>query len=1334
MDDSGRLSPAGTADFPLTDLQEAYLVGMNPAVELGGFAPGFYFELDVVGLDPALTEPALNLLIERHEQLRTVVLGSGGQRVLPPGAGTSMSVPVADLTGLCRERQQELLARTARQLSERQHDPASWPLFEVRVSVLRRHRCRVHISMSLLLADAHSLWLIIGQLRELHLRPPAAPPAPALTFRQCVRAIADDKGSAGYQRQWRYWEQRLDTLPPAPDLPLSRPLASLEQVSFVRRECRLDPASWQRLRARCQRHRLTPTAALAHIFAETLGAWASSPRFALNVLHLGWMNRRPHWAQVVGQLGATLPLEVDLSADADFWARGRLLQSQLWRDLENSDVTAVSIMRAVALRRGWQSPVLLPYVFNGMLGQGARQPGRPAGRVARTALRTPQVLIDNQVQDAADGGLHCVWDVVDEAFPAGLPGTLFAAYERALRMLSQAGDESGVPDFVPAAHRARVLAANVLPAAGCGRLEDGFLAQAGNRPDQPAVIAPDRTLTYAELERESAGLARWLTAQGAGRDSVVAVLMNRGWEQVTAALGVLRAGAAYCPVDAALPAARISALLDQCQASAVLCQSAGQLPGSAARLPSPLLVVGPGAAGHLPGVSADVGGAADLAYVIYTSGSTGQPKGVMIEHRHAANTIAEVSARVGLSSADRVFGVSSMSFDLSVWDVFGALAAGATLVLPEAGGGPDPVGWLAAAATAGVTVWNSVPMLAELLAEAAQSRPAEPRPPIRVFLLSGDWIPVGLPGRLRTLWPGARVLALGGATEAAIWSNAFEVTAVDPGWTSIPYGWPLAGQTMRVLDHRLDLRPPRATGRIYIGGAGVARGYLGDAQRTAERFIIHPVTGERMYWTGDLGRYREDAAIELLGREDRQLKLQGFRVEPAEVEAVARRYPGVRDCMAGVITRAAGQPALVLAVVPEAGSEPDPGAITSWLREQLPRYMVPSQVHLVNELALTANGKVDVAALTAMASQPEAVARDRADDGPVTLRLAELMAVLLRAAAVGPDSNFFALGGTSLLALRLANLVHEEFGADVPLGQIFAAATPRALAAAIAARGPAGSMVRLADRPGQQLVLFHPVGGSVASYGALSQAWPGPVVAFQSQALVTGGASGGETLTAMAVRYLAELAAVTPAGPYLLGGWSMGGVLAFEAARQLTAAGHAAAVIMIDAVLDGEVAGDDQAASHLAFLADLAHGPLPAGAKAELTARPAGEIERAAADLAARLGLLPEGLAAAGYARLAGLHAANLAALARYQPAPAGVPVLLFLPHGSRTAGYWRALCSDLDVRYLPGDHYTIMDGGRAAEIAGSASAWAAARLAASQRVKTSVSSSISSSIVEITA
>ena len=1314
----------GVADLssdriPLTDLQQGYLVGVSDLMELGGIQPGYYVELDVVGLDLGRAEQAARRLITRHEHLRTLV-GVEGQLVLPDGPRTRFELVVADLRGQSSDRQEAAISQTRYRMCHAGIDPGRWPLFEVGVSLIRPRRARVHIGMSLLLLDGRSIRQVVGEWLALYQDGEAVLPPVGQTYRASRAAQLAYERTDFYRADWQYWSDRLDSLPEAPVLPLAKPPASISPVRFTRRQCSLAGPMWKQLCSRFLGQRVLPTAAMLHVFAEVLGGWAAAPEFCLNILHQGWVTSHPESAGSVGQLGATLPLEVDLRGPGDFWDRARRLQAQLWRDLEHGAVTAVRVTREMAARRGWTSRAVLPYVFTSMLGSGGQDAlPYPACRVVTSYMQTPQVLIDNQVQDAPGGGVECVWDVVDGAFPDGLPDLMFAAYQDMLNLLAGPDGATARPSPVGASHLGVVAARNetsgTVPA---GRLEQGFLDQAARRGDAPAVIDRQGTVTYQQLAAVSAAVAAWLADRGIGPGDIVPVIMTKGWEQVAAVLGVLRAGAAYCPVDASLPAARLRLPLEDCSARAVLCQSWSR-PEDQALGDLPVLSVDDVSPGGPHAVR--IGGPGDLAYLIYTSGSTGSPKGVLIEHASALNTVTDISERIGLHPGDRVFGTSSLSFDLSVWDIFGTLSAGATLILPGASAATDPVSWVTAAAH-GVTVWNSVPALAEMLAELAEQRPELGRPPVRVFLLSGDWIPVSLPGRLLAGWPDARIIAMGGATEASIWSNFFEVERVDRGWRSIPYGAPLRNQIMRVLDHRLDVRAPWAVGPIYIGGMGLARGYHRAVELTEERFIRHPATGERLYRTGDLGRYWTDGTIELLGREDRQVKVQGFRVEPGEVEAAVRTHPDVRECVTWAERTAGGQQLVCLAVA-EPGQRPDGPALIAHLRARLPSYMVPSRVAVVDRLPLTRNGKVDtVAASRMLAAGDERPASSRQASGAaeaLSRRLGGFWAELLGVAGVDPDDSFFALGGNSLLALRLIHRIRADLGRDLPLGQVFETPTLRGLTAAIAGGSLKGRcLVTLADRPGLELVLFHPVGGSVTSYSALAAAWPGPVLAFQSRALAVTAAAGGapaEDLVEMAASYREELQAEAPAGPYLLGGWSMGGVLAYEVGRQLTSRGQEAAIVMIDCSPAGS-RPHQGAAVHLEFLRDLGSGRLPASVAAVFWQAAAGSRARAARNVAVSSGLLPAEVDVPEYERLLGIHASNLAALAAYQPQPSTASVLLFqaaaAPARSESLTSWRAVCPHLEVDVLDGDHYSIVTGSQTAVIARRVSAWIGGRTA----------------------
>ncbi|MCI4066432.1 amino acid adenylation domain-containing protein [Micromonospora sp. R77] len=423
-----------------------------------------------------------------------------------------------------------------------------------------------------------------------------------------------------------------------------------------------------------------------------------------------------------------------------------------------------------------------------------------------------------------------------------------------------------------------------------GRLHDAFFAQAGSRPAaRPCCTATARSPT-ATWPPAATGVADRLRQHGCATGELVGITLDRGIDQVAAVLGTLLAGAAYVPVDTGQPAARRSEILTNAGVRLVLTSAAlteGEWPAGVTTI----------AADRVPPATpaAEVTGAdpGDLAYVIHTSGSTGVPKGVMITHEAALNTVHDINARFAVTPTDRMIGLSQLGFDLSVYDIFGPLSVGGALVVPEPEQRADPSHWAALVARHGVTVWNSVPAQLQMLAGYLALPDAPTLTGLRLAMLSGDWIPVTLPDRIRAQVPGLRVVSLGGATEASIWSIHYPIGEVDPTWASIPYGRPLANQTFHVLDPQLRDCPDWVTGELYIGGAGVAAGYLNDPARTAERFVTHPVTGERLYRTGDLGRYRDDGDIEFLGREDQQVKIRGYRIELAEVETALQAHPGV---------------------------------------------------------------------------------------------------------------------------------------------------------------------------------------------------------------------------------------------------------------------------------------------------------------------------------------------------------------------------------------------------------------------------------------------------------
>ncbi|HEX9966946.1 MAG TPA: amino acid adenylation domain-containing protein, partial [Solirubrobacterales bacterium] len=535
--------------------------------------------------------------------------------------------------------------------------------------------------------------------------------------------------------------------------------------------------------------------------------------------------------------------------------------------------------------------------------------------------QTPQVWLDHQVFEQ-DGALVLHWDAVEGLFPTGLLDDMFAAFSALLSRLASDPDSwrSRLPLPLPAhQQRERDEANSTAAPLPDLPLHALFARQAQLTPDAPALVAGDTRLTYGELSARVNRLARLLLSHPRFDASApVAVVASRDWRQAVSPLAVLAAGGLYLPLDPAQPPARLARLLSDAGARLLL----GGADAAGRGWPDDIefVTVEEEALEPYPDSPVEIEVGCDrLAYLIYTSGSTGQPKGVAVTHRAAANTLLDINDRYAVGGGDAVLGLSSLGFDLSVYDLFGALAAGAKLVLAGERERRDPGRWAGLMACERVTVWDSVPALMQMLVEYLEGRPGEAQGAcgsLRVALLSGDWIPVSLAPRLLGLAPSARVVGLGGATEAAVWSIHHEVDESDAGRRSVPYGRPLRNQRFHVLNARMEPCPVWVSGQLYVAGAGLAEGYWRDEEKTAASFLRHPVSGERLYRTGDWGRYLPGGEIEFEGREDSQVKVGGHRVELGEVEAALAEHEGVAECVVAAAGERRGARQLVAYVVP----------------------------------------------------------------------------------------------------------------------------------------------------------------------------------------------------------------------------------------------------------------------------------------------------------------------------------------------------------------------------------------------------------------------------------
>lgn len=688
-----------------------------------------------------------------------------------------------------------------------------------------------------------------------------------------------------------------------------------------------------------------------------------------------------------------------------------------------------------------------------------------------------------------------------------------------------------------------------------------FHFQAQLRPDAPAVTQGGRTLTYQELDRRSNAVARHLMARGVGSEMLVGVLLDRSPEMLTALLGIWKAGAAYVPLDPAFPRHRLAYMVRDARPAVVvthsrLLETLGSdvqtvcLDRDAARIgtQSP----------ELPDASVDP---ADRAYVIYTSGSTGSPKGVEVTHGGVLNLLQAFAERPGLDEHDRVLAHTTLSFDIAVIELWLPLWVGAHTLLAPAGR-------------------TDVRMLADILADSRVSF-AQATPSLWRLLLAAGW----RDGRGMTALSGGealtRELADGildtgadlwnvyGPTETTVWSAIWHVERHGP----ILIGDAIRATELLVLDEERQPVGPGEIGELCIGGAGLARGYLNKPDLTAEKFLPHPFDrthGARIYRTGDLAR-RHPGGLECLGRIDNQLKIDGFRIEPAEVEAVLTTHSAVQQAVVTTLAKAPGDHRLAAFIIHGAHPAPEAHELRRIARARLPAYMVPSEFVMLREAPLTPTGKIDRLALPATGSAP--VREGRAPWSSLERRLAQMWRDILGIAHVNADDNFFDIGGRSRLGAELFARIESELGIRLPLATLFDAPTLSALASAIEHRDPAAAQWRSlvpirAQGTAAPLFCVHPVGGNVLAYRDLAAHLGPDVPCYGLQAVGLDGTTPPlRSVEAMASRYVEEIRTVQPSGPYHLCGFSFGGLVAFEMAQHLRANGESVALL---ALLDTE--------------------------------------------------------------------------------------------------------------------------------------------------------------------
>ncbi|MER5357276.1 amino acid adenylation domain-containing protein [Streptomyces sp. NPDC002785] len=1163
-------------------------------------------------LDAAALGHGLSDLIRRHEVLRTVFTERDGR----PEPSVSPAAPCAlahvDLRVDAGGNPEEDRTRRALALA---HTEIRRPFDLTRAPLLRATLFRIDENDHLLVVVIHHiavdgwsmplLWddlsaMYRGRLegREHEL------PAPVIQYADFAHWQRERLTGERLRAPLDYWREQLADVATL-DLPTDRPRGPVrsghgERITFAVPDELVD-----RLRLLGKRHGTTLFMTLLAAFQALLARYSGQHDVAVGTPVAGRI--RPELEGLVGAFINTLVVRTDLSGDPGFAELlGRVRRTAV-DAYAHQDVPFERLVQELRPDRGLDRNPLFQVLFAGLSGSaaGPRLPG----------VEVEQIDLDN-------GTAKVDLSLVVAERPTGTTGTvafdhdLFdrSTVERLvghyLRLLDSAAGDPELPlsrlELLTEAERRDVRAAahdtaEPVPSELC--LHELVEHHARRTPEAAAVHCGDQWLTYGELDRRANRLARHLRDRGAGPERLVGVCLPRSVDLVVALLAVLKSGAAYLPLDPDLPEQRLAFMLADAEVPLLITQRspADRLPETGAavvRTDTEAELIAARSDEPLPALATP----ANLAYSIYTSGSTGRPKAVLVPHEGVVNYLVVRGRQLGLDQTDVVASVASISFDVLVPQVFMPLARGASVVIAP----PE--------------VAVDGPRLAEMMRRFGVTT-LMATPATWLLLLDSGWqggrfqaICVGealqpqlarrLLGVVSTLWNGY------GPTEASVGCVTHRVDAerdLDRPGASVPIGRPLGNLRVHLLDRAGNPVPVGVPGEIHIGGVGVTRGYANRPGLTAERFVPDPYGGGgRLYRTGDLARYLPDGSLVFLGRTDEQVKVRGYRIELGEIEAALCARPGVARAV--VTVRGTGTDAELAGYVVWQDGEGDLAALRHALRETLPEFMVPATLTALDRVPLTTNGKVNRGALPAPARRdhgaPVLPPRD-----VLELRMTRIWQRVLGSWAVGVRDNFFDLGGHSLRAVELMEEIRRELGVRVPLNTVFRHPTVEGLCAELPA-APAALrqlVVPLVEGDGRQAPLFlvHPQSGDVSGYLPLTRLLDADRPVFGIEAV---GYDTDEqplaTVEEQAERYLREMRSVAPHGPYLLTGWSFGGLVAFEMARLLENEGQAPEFLgIIDIGAPGSPRGDRAGNEKAPF--GLGSGPdrLPAHGRSELLRR-----------------------------------------------------------------------------------------------------------------------------------
>ena len=1132
--------------FPLNTIQQAYYIGRNSGQVLGNTASYGYEEIEINDIDIERLEIAWNKIIDRHEMLRCIFHDDLTQSILESVPYTK--IVKADYSNLTEEETSIKLFKERELKLSHVADPSKWPLITMDIYILSDKKAIIHFFKDTLVCDGSSTSILFSDLIYYYNNPDVLLPELTIGFKDYIEFEEKYKTSQSYLNSLNYWDKRLDTLPSGPQLPLLRSPSLIEKPQFIGKKYYLEKSRWKTFQKKALTLKITPSVLLLTLYAKVIAIYSHTEHFSLTLTQQNRIQVDERIDSIIGEFTSLILFEVDIKATQTIGEILNDVQIRLLDDIDNRAVDGIEVLRKLRSNNNESS---MPVVFTSVLGINQDEKSW-LGKTTYQLSQTPQVWLDNQVYEQ-DNELVVYWSYLKELFSEEMISDMFLLYEKLINNFIDNNEFLNKNNINFLSNRElenrkkynqpeMILNKEIIPFQ--------FMKTAFDKPNNKAIITSKKDITYRQLHNASSQIAQFIDSKELDDNAHVAIILPKSYLQVIAVMGCGYAGKAYLPIAVDTPIKRIQLILKQAKVSLVLCENKDVEKLSLfenIEIKDITTIIN-----FEKNISSYKIKAQEkqLAYTIFTSGSTGVPKGVMITHENVTNTIMDINQRFNITSEDRIFAISALNFDLSVYDIYGALSSGAAIVMPSEEYSKSPQQWLRLVIKKKVTVWNSVPAIIGLLSDEVEEENIQLLSSLRLILMSGDFIPINLIKKLKRLSPDCELISLGGATEASIWSIYYPIK--DINIDRVPYGYPLANQELYILDKSYQMRPDHVHGEIFIKGKGVAKGYLNDMDKTKSQFIENKIDDSILYKTGDIGYFNSKGYIEIVGRSDNQVKIQGYRVELGEIENHLLAIDGIEEAV--VLAKKDSSNHIVLVAYVMCELEIGEENIKTELLKTLPQYMIPNTFIGLENVPLTANGKIDRNYLNQLEVKVESTRKYVEPKNQIETSLVLIFSEVLKIEKVGIYDDFFELGGTSLSGIKLISEISHTFNVELGLATLFQASNVYNLVKAIREEENFFDILVPIKEKGNKTPIFAIPGtgglGLEFQYIAKILGEEHPFYALQSSGF-DGKTDLVQSIEEIALNNIKIIKNKFPNPPYNFIGYSFGGIVVYEMMKLL---------------------------------------------------------------------------------------------------------------------------------------------------------------------------------------